>query len=180
MAHEMDAKLRVKVAGLAVTCVILAACTTYQVVPTTNSAPGSRSGQVDILYSPPERPYRSVGMVSARKYKPGFTDPTISDALIQLRAAGAEVQADAVIVRHTQANDGRRLITVEGEAIQYTDVAGSGPQSAAAAAGFASGRGCGTPALLSDANGTSLYQAKCAAGATLIIECRGLKCNARN
>lgn len=158
----------------------LAGCTSYQVIPTTNSMPGTRSGQVDILYSNPQRPYRSVGMVSARKYQPGWVDPTIADALDQLRAAGAQVQADAVIVRSRQANDGRRLITVEGEAIQYTDVAGAGPDSAAAATGFSSGRGCGAPTLLSDANGVALYQARCPAGATLIIECRGLSCNARN
>lgn len=158
----------------------LAGCTSYQVMPTTNSVPGTRSGQVDILYSNPPRPFRSVGMVSAKKYKPGFSDPTIADALEQLRAAGQQVQADAVIIRHTQANDGRRLITVEGEAIQYTDLAGGGPSSAAAAAGFASGRGCTAPALLSDAGGTTLYQARCPAGATLIIECRGVTCNARN
>lgn len=166
--------------ALVTAAILVGACTTYQVVPTTNSVPGSRSGQVDILYSTPQRPFRSVGMVSARKYKPGFVDPTVSDALNELRAAGAQVQADAVIVRHAQANDGRRVITVEGEAIQYTDVAGAGPQSAAAAAGFAAGRGCGTPTLLSDAGGVSLYQAKCAAGATLIVECRGTTCNARN
>ena len=158
----------------------LAGCTSYQVIPTTNSVPGTRSGQVDILYSTPQRPYRSVGMVSAKKYKPGWTDPTIADALPELRAAGQQVGADAVIVRGKQANDGRRLVTIEGEAIQYTDVAGAGPDSAAAAQGFAAGRGCGVPSLLSDANGTALYQAKCAAGATLIIECRGLVCNARN
>lgn len=169
-----------KLGGLIALAVALGGCTTYQVVPTTNSLPGSRSGQVDILYSNPQRPFRSVGMVSARKYKPGFTDPTIADALEQLRAAGQQVSADAVIIRHTQANDGRRLITVEGEAIQYTDVAGAGPTSAAAARGFSSGRGCGDPSLLSDADGVSLYQAKCPAGATLIVECRGEACNARN
>lgn len=168
--------------NIAAACIVLAlaACTSYQVIPTTNSVPGTRSGQVDILYSTPQRPFRSVGMVSAKKYKPGWSDPTIADALPQLRAAGQQVGADAVIVRSRQANDGRRLVTVEGEAIQYTDVAGAGPDSAAAAAGFAGGRGCGSAALLSDAGGTALYQAKCRAGATLIIECRGVTCNARN
>lgn len=99
----------------------LAACSTYQVTPTTNSAPGTRSGQVDVLFSPPQRPYVSVGIVSAKRYKPGFTDPTVSDALPQIRAAGAEVGADAVIVRNSRtAND--RHIVVEGEAIRYTDL----------------------------------------------------------
>ncbi|WP_185823158.1 hypothetical protein [Xanthomonas sp. GW] len=170
--------------GLSVAVLLLAGCTSYQVVPTTNSAPGARSGQVDILYSTPQRPFQSVGMVSAKKYKPGFTDPTISDALEQLRAAGSQVRADAVIVRHTQANDGRRLITVEGEAIRYTDIATAGSMeavgNAAAAKGFASARGCEAPVSLGESSGAMLYQAKCAAGSTLIIECRGETCNARN
>lgn len=176
----MDRKLGI----VAAVIFALSGCTTYQVVPTTNSAPGTRSGQVDILYSNPQRPYYSVGSVSARKYKPGFADPTISDALEQLRAAGSQVHADAVIVRHSVGQNGTRTITVEGEAIRYTDVgsaAGSeAAGNAAAAKGFASARGCSAPTLLSDAGGSILYQAKCAAGATLIIECRAQACSARN
>lgn len=171
-----------KLGGLILCASLLAGCTSYQVVPTSNSVPGTRSGQVDILYSNPQRPFRSVGMVSAKKYKPGFSDPTISDALQQLRAAGAQVGADAVIVRGQVAGGGTRMITVEGEAIRYTDVSAgeTGVESAAAASGFSSGRGCGRPALLSEHDGVSLYQASCPSGATLIIECRGQTCNARN
>lgn len=161
---------------------LLTGCSTTQVTPTTNSAPGVRSGQVDVLYSPPQRPYQSIGIVSAKKYKPGWTDPTASDAVPQLRAAGAQLGADAVIVRSSRSNNDRHVV-VEGEAIKYTDVgepnstiAGSG----AAAAGFSSGRGCGAPALLSESNGVTLFQAKCPTGTTLIIECRGQDCIARN
>lgn len=177
----MDRKLGGLIAAIAIA---VSGCTSYQVVPTTNAAPGSRSGQVDILYSTPQRPYESIGTVSAKKYKPGWSDPTVSDALEQLRAAGRQVNADAVIVRSSSGSNGRRLITVEGEAIRYTDVTAGGSQAsvanASAAKGFASGRGCGSPALLSDANGVALYQSKCPSGATLIIECRSESCNARN
>lgn len=167
----------------AIAILLLAGCSTYQVVPTTNSTPGSRSGQVDILYSSPARPYQSVGMVSARRYKPGFVDPTITDALTQLRAAGAQVGADAVIVRSQQANDGRRLITVEGEAIRYTDVSNAGASTVASnalAKGFSNGRGCDDVSLVSESNGRFVYQAKCPAGRTLLIECLGQTCNAIN
>lgn len=89
-----------------------------------------------------------------------------------------------MIVRSKQANDGRRVVTVEGEAIQYTDVVASGNaaavESAAAAQGFSTGRGCGTPSLLSVTDASTLYQAKCPSGATLIVECRATACNARN
>lgn len=166
----------------AAACLALAGCSTTQVMPTANSAPGVRSGSVDVLYSAPQRPYVSVGIVSAKKYKPGWTDPTTSDAIPQLREAGAQVGADAVIVRNSRAMNDRHVV-VEGEAIRYTDVATSsqsGVASAAAAKGFSSGRGCDAPSLLSDANGVQLFQAKCPSGATLIVQCRGESCDARN
>lgn len=166
----------------AVALAFLAGCSTTQVMPTANSMPGTRSGTVDVLYSAPQRPYISVGIVSAKRYKPGFTDPTASDAIPQLRAAGAQVGADAVIVRSTRSNNDRHVV-VEGEAIRYTDVAANDPgmaSSVSAARGFSNGRGCGDVSLLSDNGGVSLFQAKCPAGATLIVECRGERCNARN
>lgn len=159
------------------------ACSSYQVTPTTNSAPGSRSGQVDVLYSTPQRPYHSVGIVSAKKYKPGWSDPTIADAIPQLKEAAAQVGADGVIVRGTVAGNQTRFITVEGEAIRYTDVTSNSSATVAAASaakGFSSGRGCGAPSLLSENGGMTLYQAKCPSGSTLIIECRGESCIARN
>jgi hypothetical protein len=175
--------MRTKEVAVLYAALAVAGCSTYQVTPTTNSTPGTRSGQVDVLYSPPQRPYTSVGIVSAKRYKPGWTDPTASDAVPQLREAGAQVGADAVIVRSTRALNDRHVV-VEGEAIRYTDVASNGGQgtvqTAAAAQGFSSGRGCGVPTLLSESNGVTLFQAKCPAGATLIVECRDLQCNARN
>lgn len=163
---------------------ILSACSSYQVTPTTNSVPGSSSGQVDVLYAAPQRPYRSVGIVSAKRYKPGWSDPTVSDAIPQLREAAAQVGADAVIVRGSVPGGGTRYITIEGEAVQYTDVASSGGnsgvESAAAAQGFSKGRGCESASLVSAADGRSVYQAKCPAGRTLLIECRALDCNAIN
>jgi hypothetical protein len=163
--------------------VALAGCSSYQVVPTTNSVPGTRSGQVDVLYSTPQRPYVSVGTVSATRYKPGWTDPSVSDALPELRAAAERVGADAVIVRSSRSNNDRHIV-VEGEAIRYTDVAKRGASSTvemgALAKGFSNGRSCGDVSLVSDSDGRSVYQAKCPGGRTLIIECRGQSCDALN
>jgi hypothetical protein len=169
---------------LALACVLLlAGCSSYQVVPTTNSAPGTRSGQIDILYSTPQRPYRSVGAVSATRYKPGWTDPTVTDALPELRAAAAKVGADAVIVRSSRSNNDRHIV-VEGEAIRYTDVADEGAsstvESAALAKGFSDGRGCGDVSLVSDSDGRTVYQSRCPGGRTLIVECHARSCDALN
>lgn len=119
---------------IAAFAVSLAACSGYQVhsnLPAGAYVAPTNASAVQVLYSPPQRPYESVGIVSARRYKPGWTDPSVGDAVPQLQAAGAQLGADAVIVRGDRAlND--RHITVEAEAIRYTDKAeaGKAPQPA--------------------------------------------------
>lgn len=98
----------------------LAGCSTYQAhsnLATPYAA--TNASRVQILYSPPQRAYESIGIVSAKRYKPGWTDPTVSDAIPQLQAAGAEIGADAVIVRNDQRMNDRHVV-VEGEAIKFT------------------------------------------------------------
>lgn len=106
--------------GIALVCA-LAGCSTYQAHSNLPMpyAPTNAS-QVQILYSPPQRAYTSIGIVSANRYKPGWTDPTVSDAIPQLQAAGAEIGADAVIVRSDRSNNDRHVV-VEGEAIKFTN-----------------------------------------------------------
>lgn len=82
--------------------------------------PATNPSSVQILYSPPTRSYQSVGIVSAVRYKPGWTDPSIADAIPELQAAGAKLGADAVIVRNERSMNDRH-VTVEAEAIRYTD-----------------------------------------------------------
>lgn len=103
----------------------LAGCSTYQAHSNlqTPYAP-TNANQVQILYSPPQRAYTSIGIVSANRYKPGWTDPTVSDAIPQLQAAGAQIGADAVIVRSDRSNNDRHVV-VEGEAIKFTGDANS-------------------------------------------------------
>ena len=101
----------------------LASCSTYQVhsnLPTGTAIAPTNASQVQVLYSPPQRPYESIGIVSAKRYKPGWTDPSVSDAIPQLQAAGAQVGANAVIVRSDRALNDRHIV-VEAEAIRYTD-----------------------------------------------------------
>jgi hypothetical protein len=103
---------------------LLSACSTMQANPYVNNPvplQASASSKVDVLYSVPQRAYTSIGTVSAKRYKPGWSDPTVSDAIPQLREAAAQIGADAVIVRSTISGHGTRFITVEGEAIRYSD-----------------------------------------------------------
>ena len=107
----------------------LSACTTVQ-THSFGSAPVSnhqgRGGQVaapgriQVLYAEPRQNYETLGSFSVKKYKPGFSDPTVSDALPELRSAAAQLGADAVIIRSNQSNGYSRYITIEGEAIRWT------------------------------------------------------------
>jgi len=109
---------------LAVSCIALAlaGCSSYQVhsnLPAGTVIAPTNASQVQVLFSPPSRPYQSIGIVSVVRYKPGWTDPTVSDAIPELQAAGARLGADAVIIRSDRSlND--RHVTVEAEAIRYT------------------------------------------------------------
>jgi hypothetical protein len=114
-------------------CIMLAGCSTTQVYsnyPAGTMAGTNTTGQIAVLYSTPSRPYEVLGVVSANRYKPGWTDPTVNDAIPQLRAAGLQLGADAIIVRSSRSLNDRHT-DVEAEAIRYTDGLGPTPQRAA-------------------------------------------------
>jgi len=100
----------------------VASCSTTQVH--SNLPPGSQvtrtTGTIQVLYSTPARPYEVLGVVSAKRYKPGWSDPTVSDAIPQLRDAAAQLGAEAVLVRSSRSNNDRHTV-VEAEAIRFTD-----------------------------------------------------------
>lgn len=114
--------MHIKPIAAALTACCLVGCSSYQVhsnLPAGRFIAPTNASAVQILYSPPNRPYQSIGIVSAVRYKPGWTDPSVADAIPELQAAGAKFGADAVIIRSDRSlND--RHITVEGEAIRYT------------------------------------------------------------
>lgn len=102
---------------------LISGCSSTQVYSNypAGTAPGrANSGHVAVIYSYPTRPYDVIGVVSAKRYKPGWTDPTVSDAIPQLQAAGAQLGADAVVVRSSRSSNDRHTV-VEAEAIRYLD-----------------------------------------------------------
>lgn len=100
---------------------MVSACSTTQVYQNPGTAyAATNSSQVAILYSAPQQAYDVLGVVSATRYKPGWTDPSVGDAIPQLRSAGAQLGADAVIVRSNRSNNDRHTV-VEGEAIRYRE-----------------------------------------------------------
>jgi hypothetical protein len=115
--------MHIKLIAMTFAAAVLCGCSTVEVhsnLPPGTAITPTNASQVQVLYSAPSRPYQSVGIVSAVRYKPGWTDPSIGDAVPQLQAAGAKLGADAVIIRGERSlND--RHITVEAEAIRYTN-----------------------------------------------------------
>ena len=102
---------------------LLSGCSSTQIYsnyPAGNAPAAANVGHVAVIYSYPTRPYDVIGVVSAKKYKPGWTDPTVSDAIPQLQAAGAQLGADAVVVRSSRSMNDRHTV-VEAEAIRYLD-----------------------------------------------------------
>ena len=106
--------------AVAVACA-LSACTTTKVTGVgLPSAPSAASSRVDVFLSPPQRDYEVIGIVSATKWKPGWTDPSVGDAVPQLQDAARKLGADGVIVRSSRSNNDRHVV-VEAEAIRYKD-----------------------------------------------------------
>lgn len=110
-----------RIAAATSLALFLAACSGYQTRAYESGkglAPTSIE-HVEVLYSNPARPFEVIGAVSAKKYKPGWTDPSVMDAEAQLKAAGAQLGADAVVVRGSR-DSGTRIVYVDAEAIRYT------------------------------------------------------------
>lgn len=79
----------------------------------------SEIGNIQILYSEPRKNYESIGVFSVKKYKPGFSEPTVADAINELKDAGKNLGANAVIIRNVTPHNGTRFTTIEGEAIRW-------------------------------------------------------------
>jgi|GEM_PF-4518034 len=112
-----------RILGIILVVAALGACSTTQIYdnrPVGVSTTAPANGVVQVLYSYPTRPYEVIGVVSAKRYKPGWTDPTVSDAIPQLREAGMKLGADAVVVRSSRSNNDRHTV-VEAEAVKYLD-----------------------------------------------------------
>ena len=121
--------MKMKYLALAVLAFSITGCTTVQThsfggsnIQNTMGSPGqmrSSLQNIQILYSDPRRDYESIGTFSVKKYKPGFSDPTVTDALEQLKESAYQLNADAVIIRNTNTPYGQRYIIIEGEAIRW-------------------------------------------------------------
>lgn len=110
--------------AIAAATLAIAACAANPINYTTtdgyhSSEPSRRTAiQTELLMEYPTRPHVVVATASVKEYKPGWSDPTVHDALDKIREATHAAKGDAFVVRNTRSAD--RRVTVEGEIIRYT------------------------------------------------------------
>ncbi|RFF26959.1 hypothetical protein DZK25_10170 [Wenzhouxiangella sp. 15181] len=98
----------------------LTACGGTQVRPYGEHYSPTLPGEVEVFYSFPHEEHNKIGAVDVKRYKPGFSKPTVYDAVEKLQEAGAELGAHAVVVVDSQ-NIDDRVIRVTAEAIRWPD-----------------------------------------------------------
>lgn len=95
--------------------VLLTACSTMQYTPNPQSG---TDGGVRVLYDYPRAKHRNLGVIDFDYYQPGFREPTVSDALPNLKAKVSSVGGNALIVRNQKiGRNNNRFITVSAEVL---------------------------------------------------------------
>lgn len=103
--------------------VLIAACAKTSMVFLPNAVKGELKSktaeEVSILYDGPGRPYDVLGVLQAKRYQPGMSDPVLTDLLPEMRTKAAEAGADAIIIR--QGNTANRTINIHAEVVKFRD-----------------------------------------------------------
>ncbi len=93
----------------------LSACSTVQYTPMVHQ---SNEPGVRVLYEyPQEAKFKSLGIIDANHYRPGFRAPTVSDALPELKAKAASAGGNALIIRSHQVGQFDRSISITAEVL---------------------------------------------------------------
>jgi hypothetical protein len=74
-------------------CLCLAGCVT------TTFTPGVQGGGGDVLFEYPKGQYTNLGLVDVGYYRPGWTAPTLTDALPKVREQVHALGGNAFIIR---------------------------------------------------------------------------------
>ena len=109
---------------LAILAFTLAGCSTMQC--TANSQSAVR-GSVQVLYDYPKGSFTNLGVIDFDYYQPGFHEPTVNDALPDLKAKALAVGGNALIVRNQRlGQNNNRFITVSAEVLRIESPRGNG------------------------------------------------------
>lgn len=100
--------------------IFIAGCSTMQYTPNTQT--GS-SNKVTVLYDYPKGEYRSLGVIDYDYYQPGFRQPTVTDALPNLKAKVLASGGNALIIRNQRIGaKNNRFLEISAEVLQIQDV----------------------------------------------------------
>lgn len=101
---------------LVLLAVALNGCSTMQY--TANPQAGDSYG-VLVLYGYPNGQYKSLGIIDYDYYQPGFHEPTVIDALPNLKEKVREAGGNALIVRNQRiGRNNNRFISISAEVLQ--------------------------------------------------------------
>ena len=105
-----------KVALLFLVAGVVSGCSTMQYTP--NPQAGDSAG-VQVLYAYPSTPFKNLGVVDYDYYQPGFREPTVTDALPQLKAKVRAAGGNALIVRNQRiGTHNNRYISISAEVLR--------------------------------------------------------------
>jgi hypothetical protein len=90
-------------------------CSTMQY---TANPQGASSPAVRVLYDYPDAKFKNLGVVDFDFYQPGWREPTVTDALPELKAKVSEVGGNALIVRNQRiGRNNNRFISISAEVL---------------------------------------------------------------
>jgi hypothetical protein len=105
-----------KIIFLISTIFLASSCSTMQYTP--NQAGGGYDG-VDVLYEYPSTKFKSLGVIDFDFYQPGWREPTVTDALPELKQKVRENGGNALIVRDQRiGRHNSRYITISAECLR--------------------------------------------------------------
>jgi hypothetical protein len=94
----------------------LPGCSTMQYTPNLTS---SGMADVQVLYDYPRTPYDNLGIVDFDFYRPGFRQPTLTDALDDLKSKVRAVGGNALIVRDQRiGQQNNRFLHISAEVLR--------------------------------------------------------------
>jgi hypothetical protein len=94
---------------------VMVGCSTMQY--TANPQGGSADG-VRVLYDYPSDKFKNLGVIDFDYYRPGWREPSVTDALPKLKAKVRSVGGNALIVRNQRVGRfNNRFITISAEVL---------------------------------------------------------------
>lgn len=91
----------------------VSACVSTKVVQTG----GTRNG-VDVLFEYPKGAYTNLGLIDVTYYRPGWSPPSLEEAIPKVTEEAAKLGGNAVVIRSNHLGEWTRQIIVSAEVLR--------------------------------------------------------------